>query len=131
MLADSVPLVITTDEPALNETLGAGAEAAHIDWQMFRPKYGNSVEISSGVTSPLGQSHLHLANSAFLTEFGYTEGAWERGLAGCLHSMQEYAKQARHHGSNRVLVASGCRRTLDTYDQHRMTETGLNALQRC
>ncbi len=49
VLADSVPLPFPADSHALNETLGAKPEAAHIDWQLYRPKYGNSVEISSGV----------------------------------------------------------------------------------
>lgn len=48
MLADSVPLAIPADSQSLNETLGSGPEAAHIDWRLFRVKYGNSVEISSG-----------------------------------------------------------------------------------
>ena len=49
VLADSVPLTIPADTYALNETLGVRPEAAHVDWQLYRPKYGNSVEISSGV----------------------------------------------------------------------------------
>lgn len=49
VLADSMPVAIPADYYSLNETLGARPEAAHIDWQLYRPKYGNSVEISSGV----------------------------------------------------------------------------------
>ena len=49
VLADSTPLAFPADSHALNETLGARPDAAHIDWQLYRPKYGNSVEISSGV----------------------------------------------------------------------------------
>jgi len=48
VLADSVPLAIPADSQSLNETLGSGLEAAHIDWRLFRVKYGNSVEVSSG-----------------------------------------------------------------------------------
>ncbi|CAL5220388.1 g2394 [Coccomyxa viridis] len=49
VLADSMPLAFPADSHALNETLGAQPEAAHIDWQLYRPKYGNSVEISSAL----------------------------------------------------------------------------------
>ena len=58
VLANSVPLDIPADCHSLNETLGAKPKAAHIDWQVYRPKYGNSVEISSGMQSQLSTCHL-------------------------------------------------------------------------
>jgi hypothetical protein len=33
---------------SLNMTLGEGPLAVHLDWQLFRNKLGNSIEISSG-----------------------------------------------------------------------------------
>ena len=58
VLADSMPLAIPADTYSLNETLGAKPEAAHIDWQLYRPKYGNSVEISSGVQPNAHSLHV-------------------------------------------------------------------------
>jgi hypothetical protein len=69
-----VQLVINTDHPGLYETLGIGSEAAHIDWQMYQPKYGNSVEISSAATSSPSQQH-------FTDNTGILEG-FHRGAIG-------------------------------------------------